>query len=97
MTTPNPPTALGEEGEATFRPNGADIALMEEVYVGNVSWNKRSFRLWQNDQEYSLVTAIAARLVKHGYLKKEMTPGYSYVQRGPVELTRLGREVLRAT
>ncbi len=90
---PADPTVSDGEIE-NFQPNGADIALMREVQAENVTWNKRSFRLWSDDETYSLVTAMAKRLVQHGYLKTEMAAGFSYVQRGPVELTRLGREAL---
>lgn len=70
--------------------------LLAEVARDNVTWNKRSFRLWATDDDYTLVTQQVKPLIRAGLVRTQMAAGYTWVNKGYCELTHEGQSRLAA-
>jgi hypothetical protein len=75
---------------------GRSTELLKQVAAENVTWvgYRRSFRLWQDEHSYTLVTRRMKRLLAAGLVRCDMAAGYTYVHKGPVVLTDAGWEAL---
>jgi hypothetical protein len=73
-----------------------EIDLLRAVRDGNVTWNRKSWRLWASEDDYTIVTKPMQQLRANGLVEQHMAAGYRFVQRGPAELTQNGKRRLRA-
>lgn len=73
---------------------GEESAFLVRVRDGDVSWHRRSVRLWESEDVYVLATKLGQSLRRRGLVAFDMAAGYRHVQRGPVVLTSAGRRAL---
>lgn len=67
---------------------GEESAFLVRVRDGDVSWHRRSVRLWESERTYTLATKTGQSLRRRGLVAFEEAAGYRFVQRGPVVLKR---------
>jgi hypothetical protein len=71
--------------------------LLGAIEAGDVTWRRHgqhiSYRFWLDEENACLVTQAMKKLPAAFY-RREMAAGFRHVQRGPVELTTVGRSML---